>query len=66
MWFWFFIGYSAFVVVLVSYAAHIALSSPDEAKRRDGYRVLKLIWGTATGASGLVGIALRLHQLGAF
>ena len=64
MWVWFFSGYAILVAVLVTYSAHVALSCTDRARRGDAYRVLKLIWGTATGAGGLVAIAIQLHQAG--
>lgn len=52
------------VAVLATYAAHIALSSRNAQQRADAYRVLKLILGTATGTTGLIGIAIRLHETG--
>jgi len=64
MWAWFFGGYATFVAVLVGYATHVALSCADEKRRADAYKVLKLIWGTATGASGVVAIFLRLNEIG--
>ncbi|QXV63543.1 hypothetical protein [Amycolatopsis sp. TNS106] len=64
MWPWFLGGYAVFIAVLVGYAAHVALSRPDKQHRADAFRVLKLIWGTATGAGGLAAITIRLHDLG--
>ena len=64
MWLWFFSGYAVFNGVLVSYATHVALSGKDQQQRRDAFKVLKLIWTTATGTGGLVAIAIRLHDLG--
>ncbi|MEU3622809.1 hypothetical protein BS329_09630 [Amycolatopsis coloradensis] len=64
MWPWFFGGYAVFIAALVGYATHVALSRPDKQHRADAFRVLKLIWGTATGAGGLAAIAIRLHDLG--
>jgi hypothetical protein len=64
MWAWFFGGYMIFVAALAGYAAHVALSNKDARRRADGYKVLKLIWGTATGAGGLAAIAIRLHNIG--
>ncbi|MFI9008811.1 hypothetical protein ACIGNX_16450 [Actinosynnema sp. NPDC053489] len=53
-------GYGAVIVVLAVYAAHVALSNTDPEHRADAYKVLKLIWGTATGATGLTAVALHL------
>jgi hypothetical protein len=64
MWGWLIGGYAVFVAVLVGYAAHVALSSGEAEHRADAYEVLKLIWGTATGAGGLAAIVVRLHQIG--
>ncbi|GLY54844.1 hypothetical protein [Lentzea sp. NBRC 102530] len=64
MWAWFFLGYAGFLAVLVGYAVHIALSCPDSDRRKDAYRVLKLIWVTATGSSGVVMLGIQLHTLG--
>lgn len=64
MWVWFLIGYAAFVAVLVAYAAHMALSARDKQHRADAYRVLRLIWGTGSGASGLVVLVVNFHCAG--
>lgn len=64
MWGWFLLGYAVFLAVLIGYAVHIALSDPDAERRRDAYRVLKLIWVTATGSSGVVMLAIQLHTMG--
>jgi hypothetical protein len=63
-WAWFFGGYAIFVASLTGYAAHVALSCADSERRADAYKVLKLIWGTATGASGVVAVAVRVHEVG--
>lgn len=64
MWAWLIGGYAVVVVVLVVYAAHVTLSCTDAGRRADAYKVLKLIWGTATGAGGIVATAVKLHELG--
>ncbi|MFI6100799.1 hypothetical protein ACIA8G_35065 [Lentzea sp. NPDC051213] len=64
MWTWFFICYAVFLAGLIGYAVHIALSCPDPERRKDAYRVLKLIWMTATGSSGVVMLAIQLHNMG--
>ncbi|GGP62826.1 hypothetical protein [Saccharothrix coeruleofusca] len=64
MWGWFFCGYAVFVALLVSYAAHVALSGSSPGRRADAYRVLRLIWAGATGTGGLATAAVRLHEAG--
>jgi hypothetical protein len=64
MWTWFLIGYAVFVAILCAYATHVALSNSDKQRRADALKVLKLIWGTATGAGGLLAAAIKLHELG--
>ncbi len=64
MWHLFFIAFAIFNSVLIGYAAHVALSSQDRQQRKDAFKVLRLIWTTATGASGVVAVAIRLHELG--
>jgi choline-glycine betaine transporter len=60
----FFGGYAVLVAVLIAYSAYISLTSQDKQRRDDAFRVLKLIWGTVTGATGLVAIALQLRHVG--
>jgi hypothetical protein len=57
-------GYAILVALLVAYSAHISLSGRDKQRRDDAFRVLKLIWGTATGATGLAAVLLKLHNAG--
>lgn len=64
MWTWFFICYAVFLAVLIAYAVHIALSCPDAERRKDAYRVLRLIWATVTGGGGVIMIAIKLHEMG--
>jgi hypothetical protein len=67
VWTWLIGGYAGFSALVGGYAAHIALSCPDEKRRADAYRVLKLVWGTGTGGGvlgGLVTVAVKLHQGG--
>jgi len=64
MWGMFFIGYATFVAVLIGYAAHVALSNKDRQRRADAFRVLKLVWGTTTGAGGVIAVMIRLHDAG--
>lgn len=56
-----FICYAVFLAWLVASAARKAISCPDAEQRKDAYRVLRLIWATAT--AGLVAILFKLHQL---
>jgi hypothetical protein len=64
MWGWFLLCYAIFLAGLIAYAAHISLSCPDAERRKDAYRVLKLIWVAATGGCGVVMLALKLYELG--
>lgn len=64
MWGWLLVGYAVFVAALAGYAAHVALSGADRDRRADAYKVLKLVWGTGTGAGGLFAAVLQLQQVG--
>lgn len=59
---WLLGGYTLFVILIAGYAAHVALSNPDRARRSDGYKVLRVVWGT--GITGLAIISVRLHAIG--
>lgn len=63
-WTWPLVGYGLLIVALAFYAACVALSGRDNQHRADAYKVLKLVWGTAVAATGLIGITLRLIQIG--
>jgi hypothetical protein len=63
-WTWLLGAYSLIVLVVVFYAAHVALSGRDKQHRADAYKVLKLTWGAATSVTGLIAITLRLVQTG--
>jgi hypothetical protein len=64
-WIWFLIGYGVLVASLSVYAAHVALSCRNARRRADAYKVLKLIW-SATGATGVIAVLIRLHEVGVF
>ncbi|GAB3901132.1 hypothetical protein GCM10029964_089480 [Kibdelosporangium lantanae] len=58
-------GYAVFMVVIAVCAARVTLSNPDQRRRNDGYKVLRLVW--STGTIGLViSAAVRLHKSGLF
>ncbi|MEV7548264.1 hypothetical protein AB0N89_01405 [Amycolatopsis sp. NPDC089917] len=59
---WFFGGFAVFFAVLIGCATHGALFRPDERHRADAFRVLRFVWGTATG--GFVALAIQLRNLG--
>ena len=63
-WVWFIVGYAVFVAAITGYAAHVALSGKDGERRDDAFRVLKLVWGTGTGVSGIIALMVRLHDSG--
>ena len=52
--------YCVVIAALAVYATHVSLSNPDQARRADAYKVLKLVWGTATGSTGILAIAWHL------
>lgn len=66
MWEWLLVSYVIFTAILLSAAVFVALFSKDSDRRASGYRVLKLIWITATGPSGLVAIVIKSSELGWF
>jgi hypothetical protein len=60
---WLLGGYAAFTIVIAAYAAHVTLSNPDQRRRADGYKVLRVVWGT--GTTGLaITATVRLHESG--
>lgn len=61
---WLIIGYAVLVALLISCAGYVALFVADEKRREMAFRVLKLVWVTATGTSGVLAIALKLHNAG--
>jgi hypothetical protein len=56
--------YAAALLTLIAAAGWIALGVEDVERRADGYRVLKLAIAAATGACGVLTIAIKLHELG--
>lgn len=61
---WLIIGYAVLVALLISCAGYVALFVGDEKRREMAFRVLKLVWVTATGTSGVLAVALKLHDAG--
>lgn len=57
---WLIACYGMLIAVLALYAAHVTLSKADAGHRADAYKVLKLVWGTATGVTGLLAVAVHL------
>lgn len=55
--------YALAELLLVICAAYTALATRSPGRRKDGYKVLRLLLSTGAG-SGLIGILLKLHQLG--
>jgi hypothetical protein len=64
LWLLLIAGYGVLIIVLAGYAAHVSLSHTDARHRADAYKVLKLVWGTATGTTGLLAAALHLTHTG--
>ncbi|MGH3622302.1 MAG: hypothetical protein ACRDQ5_10995 [Sciscionella sp.] len=61
---WLFVAYATVALALIARAGLAAIQAPDSEQRKDAYRVLKLILGTASGAGGEVAVLVRLHELG--
>ena len=64
MWTWLLGLFACAVMLIIVCAAYVALFVKDEKQRRDGYRVLALVFGAVTGGTGLVALLLKLHQTG--
>jgi hypothetical protein len=63
-WTSFLMGYLGFTALLGAYATHVALTCRNSQRRADAYKVLKLVWCGATGATGLVTALVKLHEAG--
>lgn len=51
------------MTVIAACAARVALSNSDQRRRADGYKVLRVVWGT--GTTGLaITATVRLHESG--
>ncbi|MBN6039985.1 hypothetical protein [Amycolatopsis sp. 195334CR] len=61
---WVATGYGVLVAVLIAAAAGVALFVPDTSQREMGFKVLKLMLGTATGAGGTLALLVRVHEIG--
>ncbi|MGA6165994.1 hypothetical protein [Amycolatopsis magusensis] len=61
---WVATGYGVLVAVLITAAAGVALFVSDTSRREMGFKVLKLVLGTATGAGGILALVVRVHEIG--
>ncbi|VVJ22765.1 Uncharacterised protein [Amycolatopsis camponoti] len=64
---WILGGYAVLFLLLLGCAGFVALFVNDPDKRADAYKVLKLLTGIVLGsggAGGLVGLLLKLHEMG--
>jgi hypothetical protein len=59
-------AYAAFVLLLSTMAACVAMFVGDAERRDSAYRVLKLVLTTGTGTGGVVALAVQLYQHGFF
>jgi hypothetical protein len=66
MWPWLVGGFAAAIMIIIVCAAYVALFVLDSERRRDGYRVLALVLSATSGSTGLLALALGLHQAGLF
>ncbi|WP_043718875.1 hypothetical protein [Kutzneria sp. 744] len=58
MWVWFLSGYAVFVAEPIGYTMHFAKSDGSKQHRTDAYKVLRLLYGGVTDASGLIVVGL--------
>lgn len=56
--------YAVLSLVIIWRAAVVAITVPDAERRRDAYKVLKLMMGALTGTGGLIALLVKLHDLG--
>jgi len=64
MWAWFFGGYAVFSAMLAWRATGVAIHCQDAQQRKDAFKVLVVVWGSGTVGSGVLGAAMKLHELG--
>lgn len=60
---WLLGGYAAFTIIIAACAAHVALCNPNKRRRADGYKVLRVVWGTGTAGLAITA-TVRLHESG--
>lgn len=56
-------SYITIMLVLITASGSMALNNDDPNRRKDAYKVLRLLVTTGA-ASGLIGLLVRLHELG--
>ncbi|VVJ22605.1 Uncharacterised protein [Amycolatopsis camponoti] len=64
---WILGGYAVLFLLLLGCAGYVAVFVDDPDQRADAYKVLKLLTGIVLGsggAGGLVGLLLKLHEMG--
>jgi hypothetical protein len=64
MWTWLLGLFACAIMLIIVCASYVALFVPDEKQRRDGYRVLALVFSVVTGGTGLAALLLKLHDAG--
>ena len=50
-------------LLLIAASGYVALAMPDSSRRKDAYKVLRLLL-SAGAIGGLAGMIIRLHELG--
>ncbi|TDV43747.1 hypothetical protein [Actinophytocola oryzae] len=55
---------AAFVVLAAAAATGVALFQPDRYRRRDAVKVLRIVLGAGTAASGAGALLVKLHEMG--
>ncbi|WIX91322.1 hypothetical protein [Amycolatopsis sp. DG1A-15b] len=64
---WILGGYAVLFLLLLGCAGFVAVLVNDPDRRADAYKVLRLLTGIVLGsggAGGLVGLLIKLHELG--
>jgi hypothetical protein len=57
-------AYVAVMIALITASGSRAVNDDDPDRRRDAYKVLRLLVGVGAAGGGLLGLLVRLHELG--
>jgi hypothetical protein len=56
--------YAAIMLALIALSGCIALCMRESDRRKDAYRVLRLLILSGAASGGLLGVLIKLHELG--
>lgn len=62
MLYWVLIVHIVFTILITAQAAYVVLHNPDNARRADGYKVLRVVWSTSTSAL-VISVMAELHNV---